>query len=77
MFATARSASTLQDLADKGIGTLALTVDDEDSVRHCAAEVEERVGDRGLDFLINNAGQGASVICLAAEPSVISSYQHS
>ena len=35
-------------------------VDDEESVRECFKEVEKRVGGRGLDFLVNNAGRSTS-----------------
>lgn len=55
MFATARDANAIQDLASTGIETLPLVVDDEDSVRLCFAEVERRLGEKGLDYLVNNA----------------------
>jgi len=55
VFATARDAKSLEDLAVLGIETLRLTVDDEDSVQLCFAEVERRLGDKGLDYLVNNA----------------------
>ncbi|KAL4937391.1 hypothetical protein BDV06DRAFT_226980, partial [Aspergillus oleicola] len=35
--------------------------DDEDSVQLCFAEVERRLGDKGLDYLVNNAGRNYTV----------------
>ena len=55
MFATARNRETLTDLEAKGIETLSLVVDDEESVKACFQEVEKRVGEKGLDYLVNNA----------------------
>jgi 1-acylglycerone phosphate reductase len=55
VFATARDAESIIDLAALGVETLSLTVDDEKSVQLCLAEVEERLGGRGLDYLVNNA----------------------
>lgn len=55
MFATARDTETLQSLAALGIETLSLIVDDERSVQSCYAEVRERLGEKGLDYLVNNA----------------------
>ena len=55
MFATARDAASIADLQDVGIETLSCVVDDEQSVQACYAEVERRVGERGLDYLVNNA----------------------
>jgi 1-acylglycerone phosphate reductase len=55
VFATARSTKNVEDLNVLGIETLSLVVDDEESVRACYAEVEKRLGDQGLDYLVNNA----------------------
>lgn len=55
MLATARDAATISDLADLGIETLSLTVDDPENVKACFADVEKRLGDKGLDYLVNNA----------------------
>lgn len=55
VFATARDAASLADLQDLGIETLSCVVDDEQSVQACYAEVERRVGEKGLDYLVNNA----------------------
>lgn len=55
MFATARDAKALEDLEALGVEALNLVVDDEDSVRSCYAEAERRLGDKGLDYLVNNA----------------------
>jgi 1-acylglycerone phosphate reductase len=55
VFATARNATTISDLADVGIETLSLVVDDTDSVKSCFTDVASRLGDKGLDYLVNNA----------------------
>lgn len=55
VFATARQAATIADLADSGIETLSLVVDDQESIKACFAEVQTRLGDKGLDYLVNNA----------------------
>lgn len=55
VFATARNATTIEDLRSLGIETLSLVVDDEHSVQSCYAEVERRLGEKGLDYLVNNA----------------------
>ena len=55
VFATARKTEEIEDLAELGIETLSLVVDDEISVKECYAEVHDRVGDKGLDYLVNNA----------------------
>jgi 1-acylglycerone phosphate reductase len=46
---------TISDLAELGIETMSLTVDDPESVEACFADVEKRLGDKGLDYLVNNA----------------------
>ncbi|KAJ5543145.1 Glucose/ribitol dehydrogenase [Penicillium sp. DV-2018c] len=61
VLATAREAATIADLADIGIETLSLTVDDPESVKACYADVETRLGDKGLDYLVNNAGRNYTV----------------
>ena len=33
-----------------------LDVSDEDSIQKCASSVDEILGERGLDYLVNNAG---------------------
>ncbi|KAE8365685.1 hypothetical protein BDV27DRAFT_171450 [Aspergillus caelatus] len=55
VFATARDTGALQSLTDLGIETLSLVVDDERSVQSCYAEVRARLGEKGLDYLVNNA----------------------
>ncbi|GFF54468.1 short chain dehydrogenase/reductase Ayr1 [Aspergillus lentulus] len=61
VFATARDATNIDDLAALGIETLDLVVDDDESVKTCCSEVEKRLGDKGLDFLVNNAGRNYTV----------------
>ncbi|KAL7652230.1 NADPH-dependent 1-acyl dihydroxyacetone phosphate reductase [Aspergillus niger] len=71
VFATARDAKTIEDLASIGIETLSLTVDDEESVRRCFAEVKGKLGEKGLDYLVNNAGRNYTVPAMEAELSEI------
>jgi len=61
VFATARKTEDIADLAEQGIEILSLVVDDEISVKECYAEVHNRVGDKGLDYLVNNAGRNYTV----------------
>ncbi|KAL2845315.1 hypothetical protein BJX68DRAFT_133808 [Aspergillus pseudodeflectus] len=67
VFATARDAESIRDLAALGVETLSLTVDDEESVQRCLAEVKERLGDKGLDYLVNNAGRNYTVPALEVD----------
>jgi 1-acylglycerone phosphate reductase len=55
VLATARDAANIADLAELGMETLSLVVDDPESVKACFADVETRLGDKGLDYLVNNA----------------------
>jgi 1-acylglycerone phosphate reductase len=55
VFATARDAETLKDLVALGIETLSLIVDDQESVQSCYLEVQGKLGEKGLDYLVNNA----------------------
>jgi NAD(P)-dependent dehydrogenase (short-subunit alcohol dehydrogenase family) len=66
VFATARSPTkipaTLKDLPN--VTVLPLDVTDGESVRRCAddvAQAVEKLGSRGLDVLINNAGAGLTM----------------
>ncbi|KIW32913.1 uncharacterized protein PV07_04426 [Cladophialophora immunda] len=56
VFATARTTGQIVDLAEKGIETLSLVVDDDDSILSCFRSVEQLTDGRGLDYLVNNAG---------------------
>ena len=52
-------ADALRTLADGAKGKLqivALDVLDRESIRKCAEEVAGIVGDKGIDYLVNNAG---------------------
>ncbi|ODM21648.1 hypothetical protein SI65_02492 [Aspergillus cristatus] len=67
VFATARDAKTIEELETLGIDTLSLVVDDEDSVRSCYEEVERKLGEKGLDYLVNNAGRNYTVPAMEAD----------
>jgi len=54
-FATARRLESIADLAELGIETLRLDVEDTASIASAVAAVRERAG--RLDVLLNNAGQ--------------------
>jgi NAD(P)-dependent dehydrogenase (short-subunit alcohol dehydrogenase family) len=59
VFGTAMSTAEVQDLKEASGGRVSLTVCDmtkEESVKACAREVSDALGDSGLDILINNAG---------------------
>ncbi len=67
VYATARRAETLAPLAEQGLATAALDVNDDASIAAAMAIVEEREG--RLDMLVNNAGfsQVGAVIDLSRE----------
>jgi NAD(P)-dependent dehydrogenase (short-subunit alcohol dehydrogenase family) len=58
VFATARDPKTIEPVSgvEGEVIPLALELTDDDSVEVAAATVRERVGSRGLDGLVNNAG---------------------
>lgn len=66
VFATARNAGSLSDLAGQGIETLSLEVTDQDSIQALKEEVAHRTGGP-LDFLVNNAGRNYTVPALDVE----------
>jgi 1-acylglycerone phosphate reductase len=51
VFATARSTERLVTLADKGIETLPLVVDNDESILSCLSTIEKLTEGRGLDYL--------------------------
>ena len=53
-------SAILQDLHTKlpQLHILQLDVTDEASIQQCAKDTESILGDRGLDYLLNNAGVG-------------------
>ncbi len=67
VFATARRPDTLEPLAELGIETLALDVNDEAAIANAMQQVEAAAG--GLDMVINNAGfsQVGAVLDLTRE----------
>jgi len=66
VFATARKAESISDLANQGIETLALEVTDSDSIEALKQEVKSRTGGT-LDVLVNNAGRNYTVPALDVE----------
>ena len=58
VYATARNPDKLEDLRDAGCQTLALDVEDEDSMKAAVSQVEQAEGAVGV--LINNAGYSQS-----------------
>lgn len=51
VFATARSTNQIASLSEKGIETLSLVVDSDESILSCFHEVEQLTSGRGLDYL--------------------------
>ncbi|KAK7544082.1 short chain dehydrogenase/reductase [Phyllosticta citribraziliensis] len=66
VFASARRAESLADLAEVGIETLSLEVDKPDSVRQVRREIEELTGGT-LDYLVNNAGRNYTMPAIDAD----------
>ncbi|PWY69828.1 short chain dehydrogenase/reductase [Aspergillus sclerotioniger CBS 115572] len=62
VFAIAREAKTIEDLASIGIET---------SVRQCFAEVNAKLGEKGLDYLVINAGRNYTVPAIETELSEV------
>ncbi|KIW19804.1 hypothetical protein PV08_00379 [Exophiala spinifera] len=56
VLATARKTEQLTSLSEKGIETLSLVVDNDESIVSCREAVERLTKGRGLDYLVNNAG---------------------
>jgi len=67
VYATARRPETLQSLAQAGLNTLALDVNDDQSIAAAMARLQEDVGH--LDMLVNNAGfsQVGAILDLSRE----------
>ncbi|KAK7570192.1 short chain dehydrogenase/reductase [Phyllosticta citricarpa] len=66
VFASARRAESLADLAEVGIETVSLEVHKPDSVRQVRREIEELTGGT-LDYLVNNAGRNYTMPALDAD----------
>lgn len=64
MFATARQAESIGDLAAAGMDTLSLELQQPGQIRAARQEVERRTAGAGLDYLVNNAGRGHVVPAL-------------
>lgn len=56
-FGAARRVERMANLAEAGVGIIALDVTDEQSIAACVAAIEREAG--GIDVLINNAGYGS------------------
>ncbi|MDX1734808.1 MAG: SDR family oxidoreductase [Halioglobus sp.] len=67
VYATARRPDSLQPLADRGLATLTLDVNDDASIAAALATVEAEAG--RLDILVNNAGfsQVGAIVDLSRE----------
>jgi 1-acylglycerone phosphate reductase len=66
VFATARKTESIVDLAELGIETLSLEVNDIDSIKALHEEITKRTGG-SLDILVNNAGRNYTVPALHVE----------
>jgi len=65
VFATARNLSKVEHLKTMGLEVLQLDVTSQESIRNAAEEVQKAT-DGKLDFLVNNAGSGESIIELSS-----------
>jgi 1-acylglycerone phosphate reductase len=63
VFATARRLEAMSLLSSAGIETLAMDVTDPASLTAAKQDIEKRTGGT-LDVLVNNAGQGTSLVFL-------------
>lgn len=63
VFATARKAEGLSELAAQGIETLSLEVTSLESIQALCKEIASRTGGK-LDYLVNNAGRNYTVPAL-------------
>ena len=63
VFATARDAKSISDLADCGIETFSLEVTNDESIKALKTEIESRTNG-SLDILVNNAGRNYTVPAL-------------
>ncbi|CAG8904090.1 unnamed protein product [Penicillium egyptiacum] len=70
VFATARSASSLSTLAEKGIETHELDVTNAESITALRDEIFKRTGGK-LDMLFNNAGSMYEAPAIEADPARI------
>jgi 1-acylglycerone phosphate reductase len=66
VFATARNPESISDLAEQGIETLSLEVNDIQSINALYDEVSMRTKG-SLDFLVNNAGRNYTVPAMHVE----------
>jgi 1-acylglycerone phosphate reductase len=64
VFATARSLERIQHLEEMGMEVWILDVTSKESINETAARVRELTGG-SLDFLVNNAGVGQSLVTLS------------
>ncbi|KAK5126707.1 hypothetical protein LTR85_009641 [Meristemomyces frigidus] len=60
VFATARKAESISDLASQGIETLSLEVNSVENIKAVKEEIASRTGGT-LDYLVNNAGRNYTV----------------
>ncbi|KAI9714314.1 MAG: hypothetical protein M1820_000275 [Bogoriella megaspora] len=77
VFATARNATTISDLAARGIETFSLEVTQPSSISALVSEITRLIspspstgssnGGHGLDYLVNNAGRNYTVPALDVE----------
>jgi len=64
VFATARTPSALTSLTDLGITVLPLEVTKAESITDLRDQVAKLTNNRGLDFLVNNAGRNYTMPAL-------------
>lgn len=75
MLATARKRESISDLAERGIETLSLEVNDIESINSLYDEVSARTNG-SLDFLVNNAGRNYTVPAMHVEIDEVSTFHY-
>jgi 1-acylglycerone phosphate reductase len=67
VFATARNLQKVKHLKELGLDVLELDVTSKESIRLAVAAVEKETN-RKLDFLVNNAGMGKTLVFYFPKP---------
>lgn len=75
VFATARNPDSISDLAERGVETLGLEVNDIESINALYDEISKRTNG-SLDYLVNNAGKNYTVPAMHVEIEEVTECTH-